>query len=272
MVIDIVTRYLRQITLLQEGHVPPAGYNPLDKIRDGLFHWVPVPFNGVKVLCELRCPNETQISSCGNWQTIYENIKLPNQKIEDLQASMIDYYEYYEKLCKIVFHTPTFDNLVAKICDLDFVISEKQRELENIRKKIELNKMNMPEHVLRELNAKYNEIALAIGFILPHDAMAFISQWVHARDLTDMKYLNNEMLLNAAFKARAYNKPPHEFIEGVFTSHNATEIDSYALTLLEKHLEEDSKAKEGLTKSQVSKVITTTKKGKPIPQQSHKGA
>jgi len=45
---------------------PPEGYNPLGKIRGRLFHWVAVPFNGVDVYCELRCPNATQIEQCGD--------------------------------------------------------------------------------------------------------------------------------------------------------------------------------------------------------------
>ncbi|MHB9293849.1 hypothetical protein Holit_02968 [Hollandina sp. SP2] len=54
----------------------PQGYNPLEVIRGALFHWVPVPFNGTQVWCELRCLNASQILSMGN----YSNLEVKDNK------------------------------------------------------------------------------------------------------------------------------------------------------------------------------------------------
>src|SRR5574344_2853504 len=60
VVLNIVKDYIEP-----KSTTAPDGYNPLDKIRDGLFHWVCVPFNGTYIWCQLRCLNATQLDACG---------------------------------------------------------------------------------------------------------------------------------------------------------------------------------------------------------------
>jgi len=91
---------------------PPPGYNPLEAIRGGLFHWVAVPFNGEDVWCQLRCPNATQIEQCGDISNI--TVDMPKDKTYDYDE-IIRLRNYQEKLCELVFNVPTFDGICVLV-------------------------------------------------------------------------------------------------------------------------------------------------------------
>jgi hypothetical protein len=221
---------------------PFIGYNPLEKIRGALLHWIAVPFNGVNIYCQLRCPNATQIEQCGNISNICTE-KEQNKKIE--YDELIEIRNYQEALCKLVFNIPTFDNILS-LMGSDFVISEKKKELEEINKKFEENKNKMTETEKSIIQTKIRTLELQIGFILPDDTMIFITRWASGNDVSDIKKINREAFLRAGLLAKHYNKSPSDYISGVFTDYNKQEIDMYAASVVadfeeEKKIEQESK-------------------------------
>jgi len=213
------------------------GYNPLEKIRGGLFHWVAVPFAGTDVFCELRCPNATQIEQCGD----ITNITLEIEKNKDYKPSyeeLIKIRNYQEELCKITFNKPTFDQITTLVGKHDFVISEKKKELAEIIKRFEENKDQMTEVEKNNINEKIKAIELQIGFILPTDTMAFITWWAMGNDISDVKKITKQSFLRAASLAKIHHKAPTDYLSGVFTDFNKIEIDNYAIVILEDYLQE----------------------------------
>lgn len=123
------------------------GYNPIERIRGGLLHWVAVPFNGIEIFCQLRCPNATQIEQCGDISNIIIEKENDNKQYD--YEDIITLRNYQENLCKLVLNIPTFDNIAQVVGVSDFVISEKRIELEKINKEFEDNK-NLLDTVQKE--------------------------------------------------------------------------------------------------------------------------
>ncbi|MCL2294107.1 MAG: hypothetical protein FWC36_04490 [Spirochaetes bacterium] len=214
-----------------------TGYNPLEKIRGGLFHWVAVPFNSVEVFCELRCPNATQIEQCGDISNITQEIE-KNKEYKPSYDELIHVRNYQENICKIVFNKPTFDNIAQLVNENDFVISKKREELKKLQEHFEKHKDEMTEVEKEIIESKIRVIDLQLGFILPTDTMAFVTWWAMGNDISDIKKITKEAFLRAASLAKIHNKAPSDYISGIYTDYNKIEIDVHAVGVLEEFLKE----------------------------------
>jgi hypothetical protein len=220
------------------------GYNPLEKIRGGLFRWIAVPFNGQNIFCQLRCPNATQIEQCGDISNIVAEKENKERKFD--HDEIIQIKNYQEALCKMVFNIPTFDTIAQVIGINDFVIAEKKKELASLKKQYEENKDGMTEKEKRAIEILMETIELQLGFILPDDTMAFITKWAMGNDVSDIKKINRDTFLRAACLAQIYHKAPSDYINGIFTDHNKADIDTYALSVYnefqkDRQIEKESK-------------------------------
>jgi len=226
---------LQGVTSFNQNEGSFIGYNPIEKIRGGLFHWISVPFNGTGIFCQLRCPNQTQIEQCGDISTITRE-KLENNQCD--YEELIKLRNYQENICRMTFNIPTFDHIAELVGRDDFVISEKKKELAELDQKFEDNKDSMSEVEKKVLETKIKTIELQIGFILPTDTMDFVTWWAMGNDISDIKKITKENFLRAAALAKAHNKAPSDYISGVFTDHNRKDIDAYAAQVLNDYMEE----------------------------------
>lgn len=236
-VLEIVKEYVDSLAKTNTGQPLPVGYNPLEKIRGALFHWVAVPFNGTDVWCQLRCPNATQLEQCGDMTNIVLK-KDGDGNVKYDYDEIIRIRNYQEEICKLVFNIPTFDHIADLAGNNDFVMSEKKAELERITKYFEENNGRMTEVEKNTLEAQIKTIELQLGFILPDDTMAFVTKWAMGNDISDIKKITRDNLLRAASLARAHNKAPSDYLSGVFTDFNKNEIDTYAFAVLEEHIKD----------------------------------
>ena len=233
----IVLKWLHEGNTLAE---PPPGYNPLEKIRGGLLHWVAVPFNGTDVFCQLRCPNATQLEQCGD----ISNITIDREKGTDGKPSDYSYDEtlqirnYQEALCQLVLNVPTFDGIASLVGEHDFVIRDKRAELEAIKDRFAAERENMTATEGKTLETRMEALELQLGFILPDDTMAFLCQWAMGNDVSSIKKITKENILKAASLAKAHNKAPSDYLSGVFTDHNRADIDSHAFMILSEFIKE----------------------------------
>jgi len=217
---------------------PPNGYNPLEAIRGGMLQWVSVPFNGVPVWCELRCLNATQLDACGGMTLIDVSgrTKVPTS------AEMIDMRNKQEALVAAVLNRPSFDEIVKDLTDRDFVIRAKRKELEEIRS---IDISVLPPHQAKELKSKMDAIELFIGFLIPEDAFGFLTSWALGVDVTDVKKVSRDKLLEAAILATNGHNDPHDHITGIFTDRDKSDIDKTAWSVYadykrEKEIEKSS--------------------------------
>ena len=228
-------------TITTTSKVMPIGYTPLTTMTGSLFHWVAVPFNKQEIWCQLRCPNAVQLEQCGDLSNItldkFKDLK-EGELPEYTKEEMIQIKNYQEEICRVVFNVPTFDNIASLVGSKDFVISEKRKELQQFKEKFEAHKKEMTEAEKITLNEQIRRIELQIGYILPDDTMAFITNWAMGNDITEIKKITKEKFLRAASLAKIHNKAPSDYISGVFTDFNKHEIDSYAALLLDEHMKE----------------------------------
>ena len=213
----IVTEELDKRLVKTDRVLIPQGYLPLEVIRGALFHWVPVPFNGTPVWCELRCLNASQILSLGN----YSNIEVQDGK-KPTKQQIIELRNYQEKLIRAVMNKPTFDEVAGLVGEHDFVIREKRKEIE------ELNKADTTGWTAKQkvdFQSELINLELFVGYLLPEDAFGFLSSWANGNDISDIKKLGDDQLLEAAVLAENGKDNPHDHIKGVFTDHNQRDID-----------------------------------------------
>ena len=247
-VTKIVNDVLEKRTITNTATAMPIGYNPLEYIRSALFHWIAVPFNGVERWCQLRCPNALQIELCGD----ITNITLEKQKIlkegESPQFSLeekIQVRNFQEELCKITFNIPTYNKIASLVGLDDFIISEKKNELEQLKIKFEAHKAEMTETDKVDLGELIQKLEVQIGYILPDDTMAFITNWAMGNDISDIKKITKEKFLRAASLAKLHGKAPSDYLSGVFTDFNKHEIDTYAAMVLDEHMKEHQAVENG---------------------------
>ncbi|MCL2093029.1 MAG: hypothetical protein FWH12_02435 [Treponema sp.] len=227
---------LTGINAFGQDEVSFVGYNPIEKIRGAMYCWVMVPFEGVDVWCQLRCPNATQIEQCGDISSIAA--EQVNETVKYSYDDIIKVRNYQENICKIVFNIPTFDHITQLVNDNDFVISEKKAELEALTKRFEEHKDEMSEIEKSIIEKQIQTINLQLGFILPDDTMAFVCKWAMGNDISDIKRLNRDSLLKAATLAKQHNKAPSDYVSGIYTDHNKQDIDTYATHILQEYLKD----------------------------------
>jgi len=211
---------------IKDSPALPIGYNPLEVIRRGLFTWVQVPFNGVSVWCELRALNSTQIRSCGD----YSNINTKGTELTKQQ--LIDLRNYQEKLIVLCLNRPTYDEIFKLVLHEDFVVRDKRKELEELKKK---DVSALPAKQRIELENRIADTELFLGFILPEDTFGFLTSWINGNDISDIKKTTDEQFLEAAILAENGHDNPTDHLLGVFTDHNRGDMDRYAWYVLSEY-------------------------------------
>jgi len=219
---------------------PPIGYNPISLIRGAIFHWLPVPFQNVQVWCKLKCLNGvflTHIAPRITSLTIEQKEK-SEPSLEDLIAIRNE----QEELCKASMINPTFDGIFNMVTGEDFRIEEKRKTIAEIQKLLDSDKkiaLSERQKLLDEIK----KIEYEIGFILPDDTMNFISSWALGIDVTDIKKVTREILLDAAILANNGGKAPTDYIFGVFTDKQKPELDRAAWIVFYEYQEDKAREK-----------------------------
>jgi len=211
---------------------PPQGYNPLEVILGALYHEICVPFKKMPVWCLLKTLSYMELKSCGNISCLY----LPKEKEEKKELSIIEIIETknaQEAICKLAFVRPSYDQIISEITKTDFQISEKKEELKKINEKIKLLKGSEKEKAKK----KSLQIEYQIGFLLPNDAMAFVTAWALGVEVTDIKKVSRGILLDAALMAKHYGNNTSDHITGVFTDFQKEDINKHGIILYNEFME-----------------------------------
>jgi hypothetical protein len=68
-----------------------------------------------------------------------------------------------------------------------------------------------------------------LGYILPENTLLFLTQWALGLDVSEVKRLTRDKLLEAGVWAKRHHGKPHEYFQGaVFTDRDRNEIDQAA--------------------------------------------
>lgn len=220
----------RRRSELPEQKTPPAGYNATEVIRGALFKWVLVPFNGVMVWCQLRTLNATQLEACGA-------VSMLDCLKENGPANRDVVYEIRNRQERIVAETlnkPSLDEIIGIITEHDFVLSEKRKALAEL-KAIDISSFSAQEKADYERDLV--ELELALAYIIPEDTLGFITEWALGGDVSDIKKITRDALLEAAILAEYGKDNPSDHLPGVFTDRDRKDIDSGAWRVLQEYKE-----------------------------------
>jgi len=209
---------------------PPQGYNSLEVIRGGMYHWVYVPINNTFAWMQLRTSNATQLEACGT-VTLIESLGKLKEATPD---EMIDMRNKMEELCKVTMNNPTFDEFVKMVTASDIVHSNMRLELDRI-KSIDFNGMSATEKDYLDTEIKKKELQLA--FLLPENTFDFIVRWAIGADVSDIKKVSREKLLESAILAANGHDSPHNHISGCFTDRDPSDLDKAAWSIYNEHME-----------------------------------
>jgi hypothetical protein len=209
---------------------PPQGYNPLEAIRGGMYHWVYVPVNNTFAWMQLRTSNATQLESCGT-VTLIESLSGLKEASPD---DMIDMRNKMEAICKITMNNPTFDEFVEMTTGSDIVHSKMRLELERI-KAIDCTGMSATEKDV--IDTQVHNIEMHLAFLLPENTFDFIVKWALGADVSDIKKVSHDKLLEAAILATNGHDSPHNHIAGVFTDRDPSDLDKAAWCVYNEHME-----------------------------------
>lgn len=222
-----------------KNNKPPIGYNPIEVIRGALYHEICVPFNATPVWCMLKCLSFLELKSCGDISCLYTQ----KEKNEPSILDLIKFKNAQEAICKLAFVRPSFDTIISEILKVDFRISEKRKVLEKIENDIKNNKA-LSNSEKKELQKKADQIEFQIGFLLPDDTMSFVTAWALGVEITDIKKLSRNIILNAALMAKHYGNNTTDHITGVFTDFQKEDIDSHGLVLYNEFIKDKKREME----------------------------
>lgn len=226
----------RRLADIPKPSSPPQGYNPLEAIRCGMYHWVYVPVNDIGAWMELRTSNASQLESCGA-VTLIEGI---GKSKESTQDDIISMRNNMESICKVTMNNPTFDEFVQMVTDSDIVHSKMRLEIERL-KAIDCTGMSATEKDV--IDTKISDLELHLAFILPENTFDFIVRWALGVDVSDIKKVTREKLLEMAILAKRNGNAPHDNTSGCFTDRDPSDLDKCAWIVYDQMIEDQRIAK-----------------------------
>jgi hypothetical protein len=213
-----VEKQLAEISVKPEAILPKT-YAALPEIRRGMYRYVYVPFGDAHVWMELRGLNASQIQECGDLALI----EVVAKKGKATRAEAIDLRNIQESLARAVMNSPTYAEFEKLIYGHDNVIRERRKELADIKEQLKDNPA-----LAREFKAEVESLEMFLGYILPENTLLFLTQWALGTDISDVKKLTADRLLEAAILAKRGNDNPHDHITGILTDRDMGEIDRAA--------------------------------------------
>lgn len=209
--------------------------SPLETMGAAAFPVLPFPFNGVQVLCKVRCLNHLQMRACGDFGLI--DISDNDDKKTPGLGDMIAVRNWQEALIKETLISPTFEEIQAQVYGQDNVITERKSKAEKIRQMIE----ELPNAEQKQYQDELNDLELYIGCLLPDDFMNAVTEWATGQNRSDIKRLTREMLLEAAILAKNGNDNPADHIDGEFLDFHREEINKAAWMVYSQYCEDKEK-------------------------------
>lgn len=200
---------------------------PLDSMEESAFPVLVLPFNGVLIPVKVRCLNDTQIRSLGEFSLIDISKGGDENAIANI-SSIIKIKNFQEKLVRETLISPTMAEIEEKIYGKDEGIKSKLKRLESLVEKIKQLSIDEQKEAVEELES----LELFTGYLLPTDFMNSVCSWALGTDRSDIKKVSREMLFEAAVLAEKGHDNPSDHIHGEFTTLHKAEIDKASWMVL----------------------------------------
>ena len=181
------------------------------------------PFFGVPLPCIVRKLTYAQIRSCGDFsliQTTRDIIQSENRTMTT--EEMVDYSEMQHRIINKSLVHPTYDEIMS-LGDYDVLRINAEKELDEL----ELIIKAMPNGLQKnELTEQYYTVKMNSQYLLPADFVSFVMQFALDQDNSDIKDVSEEMLFEAAIRAKNGSGNPSDHLPGNFTEFNKVDVNN----------------------------------------------
>lgn len=194
------------------------------------------PFYGVYNPVILRRLTYTQIRACGDFsliETVTDMIANKKKKLSDKE--MVAYSELQYEIIKRSLVSPTYDEIMGLNENDELRISSEKEliELEEIIK--DLPSGPKKQRIQMELNV----LKMNSQFLLPPDFVSFVLSFALQLDDSDIKDISEDMLYEAALRAKGGSGNPSDHLPGNFTEFNKVDINNRALIIYHRRTAEN---------------------------------
>lgn len=214
-----VEKYLSR-KMEREKVILPDGFHPADQIRGAVNHWLTLPFGNSLITCKLRTLSAGEypdVSLVDRADAVKKQPSFINR------ARLLDAQEEY---CKKALVIPSFGEFEKLVLGEDKKVGEMREELGKARRLAEAHEdKRTREAALAELEP----LRLAAGYFLPANFMIAVACWCECLDVTGIKEVTPEKLVEAYILSTHYHNRASDNITGCYTDHVRAEIDRLAI-------------------------------------------
>ena len=204
----------------------------LDFIQAEVEPCIMVPFMGTPLPVVVSRLTFAQVRSCGNFSLIETIDDIIKKKRKLSPSEMVAYAEMQYNVVKMALVSPTYDQIMS-LNHYGEIAKNAEAEIESLAEAIEA----LPEGPKRDkLKLEYDTLKMDYEFLLPPDFVAYILSYALKVDDTDIKLVSEDMLYEAAIRAKNGNGNPSDHLPGNFSDFNKVDINNRAMIIYAKRM------------------------------------
>jgi len=199
----------------------------LERMEAALYLAIIVPFAGQEVAVIARELTHAQIESCGKF-TLIETFQDKIFKKEKVTFDeMSKYAETQYNILKLSLINPTYEEIfkiVTKYNDIESI----EKQLQDIQTKFDEAEITGEKIDLKTMKEEFAILEMQARFCFPADFVSHTVSFALGIGNSDIKLVSEEMLYNAAVKAKIGHDNPADHLHGNFSDFNKEDINNRA--------------------------------------------
>jgi len=191
-----------------------------------------IPWNGIDCPVIVRELSYAQIRACGDFSLIETISDIIAKKRKPTNAQILDYAELQYKLIKASLVSPTYEQIMS-VAQVDLGLEEQIKEIETMMDEL-------PEGPKKDLlNKDLDILKVNSRIILPWDFVSAVTAYALQIGKTDIKLITEDMLYEAAIRAKNGSGNPSDHLPGIFSEFNKVDINNRAMAIYYKRIKDD---------------------------------
>jgi hypothetical protein len=216
----------------REKSILPEGFHPASQIRGAASQWLSLPFGNALITCKLRTLSAGEYPDVSLVERAGEAKQRPSFVT---RAKLLNLQEEY---CKKALVIPSFEEFEALVLGEDKKAAEMRKELAKAQRLAEAHE---DKRTRESAMAELEPLRLAAGYFLPPNFMSAVACWCECLDVTGIKRITPEKLVEAYILSAHFHNRASDNIQGCYTDRSRGEIDRLAIFYYNKRKEAKQK-------------------------------
>ena len=193
------------------------------------------PFMGTPVPVIVNRLTFAQIRACGDFSLIQTISDIIGKKRKLSPAEMVSYAEVQYNVVRAALKSPSYDEIMS-LNHYDILRKNAEAEIVGIKEAIH----ELPVGPKRDkYQLEYDTLRMEYEFLLPVDFVSYILSYALQIDDTDIKLISEDMLFEAAARAKSGSGNPSDHLPGNFTDFNRVDINNRAMVVYHQRMKEN---------------------------------